>query len=135
LNYYATLRLVCQRPTHQGRWPWLDYGRTFGAKKIMPIVRKREIENLEQLSGEELQAFIDTLPAQQDTISDLLDFIEDELYDTECNHSLQLAMRFMMENNLNFPKITSWLNENGGYCDCKVMEQIAPIWRAKFGDD
>ena len=64
----------------------------------MPVVRKREIENLEQLSGEELQAFIDSLPAQQHTISDLLDFIEDELYDTECNHSLQLAMRFMMEN-------------------------------------
>jgi hypothetical protein len=44
-------------------------------------------------------------------------------------------MRFMMETHLNFPRITSWLNENGGYCDCKVMEQIAPAWRAKFGDD
>jgi len=101
----------------------------------MPVVRKREIENLEQLSGEELQEFIDSLPAQQHTISDLLDFLEDELYDAECNHSLQYSMRFMMENHLNFPKITSWLNENGGYCDCKVMEQIAPKWRAKFGDD
>jgi len=101
----------------------------------MPIVRKREIENLEQLSGEELQAFLDSLPAQQDTISELIDYVEDALYEIECNHSLQYSMRFMMENNLNFPKITSWLNENGGYCDCKVMEQIAPIWRAKFGDD
>ena len=97
----------------------------------MPVIRKREIENLEQLSGEELEAFIDSLPAQQHTISELLDFIEDELYGTECNHSLQHSMRFMMDNNLNFPKITSWLNENGGYCDCKVMEQIAPIWRAR----
>jgi hypothetical protein len=101
----------------------------------MPVVRKREIENLEQMSGEELQAFIDSLPAQQHTISELLDFVEDELYETECNHSLQHAMRFMMDNRLDFPKLTSWLNENGGYCDCKVMEQIAPKWRAKFGDD
>ena len=101
----------------------------------MPVVRKREIENLEQMSGEELQAFLDSLPAGQATISRLLDLIEDELSDAECNHSLQYAMRFMMENRLDFPKITSWLNENGGYCDCKVMEQIAPIWRAKFGDD
>jgi len=101
----------------------------------MPIVRKREIENLEQLSGEELQAFLDTLPAAQNTISGLLDFVEDELYENECNHSLQYAMRFMMENLLNFGKITGWLNENGGYCDCKVMDEIAPIWRAKFGDD
>ena len=101
----------------------------------MPIVRKRQIENLEQLSGEELKAFLDTLPAQQNTISDLLDYVEDELYETECNHSLQHAMRFMMENHLDFGKLTSWLNENGGYCDCKALEQIAPIWRAKFGDD
>ena len=101
----------------------------------MPIIRKREIENLEQLSGEELQTFIDSLPAKQDTISELLDFIEDELYEIECNHSLQYAMRYMMENKLDFGKLTSWLNNNGGYCDCKVMAEIAPIWRAKFGDD
>lgn len=101
----------------------------------MPIIKKREIENLEQLSGEELEAFLDSLPAGQETISGLLDYIEDELFDDECDHSLRYAMKFMMDNSLNFPKITSWLNENGGYCDCKAMEQIAPIWRAKFGDD
>jgi hypothetical protein len=101
----------------------------------MPVVRKREIENLEQMSGEELRAFLDSLPAGQATIGEMLDFIEDELYDKECNHSLQYAMRFMMDNRLDFGKITEWLSENGGYCDCKVMEQIAPIWRAKFGDD
>lgn len=87
------------------------------------------------MSGEELQAFLDQMPAGQETVSALLDFIEDELYEKECNHSLQFAMKFMMDNRLDFPKLTAWLNNNGGYCDCKVMEQIAPIWRAKFGDD
>lgn len=101
----------------------------------MPIIRKRQIENLEQMSGEELAGFLDSLPERQETISRMLDFIEDELYDGECNHSLQYAMRFMMDNRLDFPKTTSWLNDNGGYCDCKVMEQIAPPWRKKFGDD
>jgi Protein of unknown function (DUF2695) len=101
----------------------------------MAILRKREIENLEQLNGEELQAFIESLPAGQDTISELIDFVEDELYERECNHSLRYSMKYMMDNHLNFPKITSWLNDNGGYCDCKVLAEIAPIWRAKFGDD
>ena len=101
----------------------------------MPIVKKREIENLEQMTSEQLNAFIRTLPAGPDTISGLIDFVEDELYDSECDHHLRHAMRFMMENRLDFPKLTSWLNSNGGYCDCKVMEQIAPYWRAKFGDD
>ena len=101
----------------------------------MPVIRKREIENLEQFSGEDLEAFLDSLPAKQHTISEMLDYIEDELYDSECRDTLQHAMRFMMEKRLDFPKITSWLNENGGYCDCKIMSEIAPIWRAKFGDD
>ena|SRR3954451_19785492 len=101
----------------------------------MPIFRKRQIENLEQLSGEELEMFLDSLPAGQHTISELLDYIEDELYESECDHSLRYAMRYMMENRLDFPGLTTWLNENGGYCDCKVMEQIAPAWRGKFGDD
>ena len=101
----------------------------------MPIVKKREIENLEQMSGEELEAFLETLPEEQVTISRLLDFVEDELYDKECDHSLRYAMRFMMDKGLDFAKLTSWLNRNGGYCDCKVMDQIARLWRAKFGDD
>lgn len=101
----------------------------------MAILRKRQIENLEQMSGEELRAFLDTLPAGQLTISDLLDYVEDELWESECNHSLRHSMKFMMENGLNFAKLTHWLNENGGYCDCKVLEQIAPLWRKKFGDD
>ena len=101
----------------------------------MPILRKKEIENLEQMSGEELQGFLETLPAGQETVSELLDYLEDELFDSECNHSLQHSMKFMMDRGLNFGKFTSWLTNNGGYCDCKVMEQIAPIWRRKFGDD
>ena len=55
----------------------------------MPVIRKREIENLEQMNGEELRSFLDSLPEQQDTISDLLDYIEDELYDSECDHHLK----------------------------------------------
>ena len=101
----------------------------------MPIIRKREIENLEQMSGEELQGFLDRLPERQQTISKMLDYIEDELWDSECDDHLKHAMKFMMDNRLDFPKLTAWLNANGGYCDCKVMEQIAPLWRAKFGDD
>ncbi|MFN6963823.1 MAG: DUF2695 domain-containing protein [Pyrinomonadaceae bacterium] len=101
----------------------------------MPILRKREIENLQQLSGEELEAFLDRLPAGHETISRMLDYIEDELYDSECSDTLHHAMKFMMDNRLDFPKLTSWLNNNCGYCDCKVMAEIAPQWRAKFGDD
>ena len=78
----------------------------------------------------------DALPLSEVDEDDEDDFeSEDELFESECNHSLQYSMRYMMENHLSFGKITSWLNDNGGYCDCKVLEQIAPQWRLKFGDD
>ena len=98
----------------------------------MPVVRKRQIENLQQMSGEELEAFVESLPAGKETIEDLFDYLEMRLKKDPCNHSLRFAMQFMMENRLNFPKITSWLNDNGGYCDCKVLEQITPEWRKVF---
>lgn len=98
----------------------------------MPIVRKREIENLEQMNGEEIEAFLALLPEPKDQIEDMFDFIEFKLEREPCNHSLRFAMQYMMENRLNFPKVTGWLNNNGGYCDCKVMEEIVPKWRAKF---
>lgn len=98
----------------------------------MPIIRKREVENLAQMSGEELAEFLDALPAGQFDIEDLFDFLETKLEKEECNHSLRFAMQFMMENRLDFPKLTNWLQQNGGFCDCKVLEQIAPEWREAF---
>ena len=98
----------------------------------MPILKKREIENLEQMSGEQLKAFVEKLPAGQYDIEDLFDFLEMKLEDEECNHTLRFAMQFIMEKRLDFPKLTAWLQQNGGYCDCKVLEQITPLWRKTF---
>ena len=98
----------------------------------MPIFKKREIEKLEQMNGEQLEAFLENLPAPKDKIEDLFDYLEMKLEDETCTHNLRYAMQFMMEKRLNFPKVTAWLNNNGGYCDCKVVEQIIPEWRKVF---
>lgn len=98
----------------------------------MPIIRKREVENLAQMSGEQLAEFLKSLPAGQYDLEDLFDFLETKLEKEECNHSLRFAMQFMMENRLDFPRLTNWLQQNGGFCDCKVIEQIAPEWRSAF---
>ncbi len=101
----------------------------------MAILRKREIDNLAQMSSEELEEFLDSLPTGQEDIEDLFEFLETKLRKEECNHSLRFAMQYMMENRLNFPKLSSWLQRNGGFCDCKVLEQIAPEWRKAFGEN
>jgi hypothetical protein len=98
----------------------------------MPILRKRQIENLAQLSGEQLEEFLNSLPAGRWDLEDLFYYLEDKLETNECNHSLRFAMQYMMENGLNFPRVSSWLQENGGFCDCKVLEQVAAPWHKAF---
>lgn len=98
----------------------------------MPILRKTQIENLEQMSGEELERFLEKLPAGKADIEEMFDFVEMKLEDESCNHTLRFAMQYIMENRLNFPKLSGWLSSNAGVCDCKVLERIAPVWWKVF---
>lgn len=100
----------------------------------MPIVRKSKIENIQQMSGEQLEEYLLSLPVGKEVIDDLFDHIELKLEETPCNHTLHFAMLFIMNRRLNFPKITAWLNDNGGYCDCKVLESMAEEWRRAFAE-
>lgn len=87
------------------------------------------------MSGEEIERFLENLPAKKEELESLFDFLETRLEGEDCDHSLRLAMQFMMQRRLNFPKVTAWLSSNGGYCDCKVLEQIVPEWRKVFDDE
>lgn len=101
----------------------------------MPIVRKRQIEMVSQMNGEELGRFFASLPATKEELEALFEYIEDELYEDECDHTSRLTMKFLMQNQLPFPKIVAWLHDNGGYCDCKIMENIEKEWRKAFPED
>lgn len=101
----------------------------------MPIVRKRQIEMLAQMNGEEIERFFASLPATKEELEALFEFIEDELYETECDDTSRFALNFLMKNDLPFPKIIAWLNANGGYCDCKIMENIEREWRQAFPEE
>ena len=59
-------------------------------EQFMPILKKREIENLEQMTSEELEEFLRKIPAGQYDIEDLFDFLEMKLEKEECNHSSAL---------------------------------------------
>jgi len=100
----------------------------------MAIVKKREIENLQQLSGEELDKFIANLPGTQDQFDRLFDYLEIKLENSPCDHTSRFTMQFIMQNLMDFGKVSNWLSRNGGYCDCKVNEEIAPLWWEKFGE-
>ena len=72
--------------------------------------------------------------ATRGEIEDLFDYLDVRLKDESCIHNLRYTMQFLMERRLDMPKIMSWLNENGGYCDCEVLQNIEPNWFRAFGE-
>lgn len=98
----------------------------------MPIVKKREIENLQQMNGEELERFLGNLPGTKDQFDRLFDYIEMKLEASSCDHTSRFTMQFIMQNMMDFGKVSNWLSRNGGYCDCKIAEEISPLWWEKF---
>ncbi|MDQ3321196.1 MAG: DUF2695 domain-containing protein [Acidobacteriota bacterium] len=94
----------------------------------MPLIKKRQLENWSQLSGDERKRFIENLPASRERVEDLFDYLDVRLQKNECDHDLKFTMQFLMENCLDMPKFMSWLNENGAYCDCEILQNVEPQW-------
>ncbi|HEY0426826.1 MAG TPA: DUF2695 domain-containing protein [Pyrinomonadaceae bacterium] len=101
----------------------------------MPITKKKLLENWAQLSGDERRRFIENLPDGRDRIEELFDYLDVQLARAPCSHDLKITMRFLMERRLNMPRFMSWLNENGAYCDCEILEKLEPQWFKAFGEE
>ncbi len=101
----------------------------------MPLIKKRQLEIWSQLTGEERERFIESLPATREQLENLFDYIDRRLQDESCIHNLRFTMQFLMENHINMPAVMSWLNENGGYCDCEVLQNIETKWFAAFDEE
>jgi hypothetical protein len=98
----------------------------------MAIVKKREVEIMAQLSGEELERHLLKLPAKKEQFDRLFEFLEKKLENQPCDHTSRFTMQYLMQNMMDFGKVSGWLSQNGGYCDCKIVEEIAAPWREIF---
>ncbi len=98
----------------------------------MAIIKKREIEIIMTLDGEELERYLGKLPAKKEQFDALFNFLESKIETQGCDHTSRFTMQFIMQRMMDFGKVSGWLSQNGGYCDCKIIEEIAVPWRKKF---
>ena len=103
--------------------------------KFMPLIKKRKLENWVNLSGDERERFLEELPAEREKIEDLFDYLDVRLAREACSHDLKGTMQFLMERRMNMPRFMSWLNENGAYCDCEILENVEREWFKAFGEE
>lgn len=67
------------------------------------------------------------LPISKKELEDLFDhlFLKNR---PACDHSLKETTKYLSSRKLDVEKTVAWLNNNGGYCDCEVLLNVARRW-------
>ena len=100
----------------------------------MALIRKRQLQNWQKLSGDERDLLIEMLPATKEQIVELFDYLNDLLGEIDCKHDLEQTIKYAMQKGLSVSKLMTWLQENGGFCDCEVLKNVEEEWEAVFGE-
>jgi hypothetical protein len=69
----------------------------------------------------------DTFPVPHSVLNQLFDQLEEQLATTGCDHTLRLTREFISRQSLPEIEVISWLEKNGGYCDCEVLSNVEEI--------
>ena len=94
---------------------------------------KNEIERRKQIKKELREKakleFENSLPISREKFNQLFDFLDKKLREYDCDDSLKLTTEFFKDNKTkNIAEIENWLKENGGYCDCEVLNNIEEMF-------
>ncbi|UFH33460.1 DUF2695 domain-containing protein [Chryseobacterium sp. C-71] len=69
--------------------------------------------------------FEKSLPISKELFQTLFDFLDEKLEENDCDDSFKLTKQFLETNHImNNEEIESWLQENGGFCDCEVLYNL-----------
>ena len=57
----------------------------------------------------------------------LFNYIDSRLESAECDHTLRHAIEFIHSHQLAEDAVVSWLEKNGGYCDCEAIANAEQV--------
>ncbi len=83
---------------------------------------------LQQVKLRERERAIAALPLSTFELQLLFDYVNKELQNSGCDHTLSGTLRFVKRRALNEHLIISWLESYGGYCDCEVIANVESEW-------
>ena len=70
------------------------------------------------------EAFLASLPMPADQFRELFDDLDEKLSEQGCQDDLRLTTAFLESQDCDTEAVLSWLEENGGGCDCEVLGNI-----------
>jgi hypothetical protein len=67
------------------------------------------------------------LPVAVPMLKALFDYVDSQLDSTECDHTLRHVRDFIRSRELPEESVVSWLESNGGYCDCEAVRNAEQV--------
>lgn len=81
--------------------------------------RKRELKKGFQAA--QRKAMRESFPLSVIALRELFERLDEKLSTEGCDHSLGLTNAWLAERKLEPAPVIAWLHDNGGYCDCEVL--------------
>jgi Protein of unknown function (DUF2695) len=81
--------------------------------------RRKAIKD--SLKAAEAGGVRESLPITAQQMRSLFDFVDEQLSDSECDHSLRHTLAFLESQGIAPDPVVAWLRDAHGYCDCEVL--------------
>lgn len=89
--------------------------------------RRKQIQK--ELQEKAQLEFEKSIPVSREVFQNLFNFLDEELEKKNCDDRLILTKKFLETNQIeNIDEIENWLKQNGGFCDCEVLNNIEELF-------
>lgn len=69
----------------------------------------------------------ESFPVPFTALKELFDFLDERLSDAVCDDTLRFTREFMQQNAIDESLVIPWLEDNGGHCDCEVLDNVEGV--------
>ncbi len=74
-------------------------------------------------------------PLPDDDLAALFDAVDAGLEAAGCDHSLRITLERLNNAGHDTDKVVTWLEDNGGFCDCEVVLNARHRWEENLSDE
>ena len=87
--------------------------------------RRKQI--LHEVRDQQRQKIRDAFPASVLVLKSLFDFLDEKLSEADCDDTFRFTREYIQRNTTDEDHVIRWLEENGGHCDCEVLDNVEQV--------
>ncbi len=93
--------------------------------------KKRRAALVQAMVAEDTKKAIEEMPISLSHLGQLFDYLDVKL-EEGCDHTPKITIDFLDSINLDSEKVLSWLQDQGGFCDCEILANVEESWESEI---